>query len=149
MSGFLATLVPIAPVAYAFTSRTNRIGRSERLSRLAKEMRPSSERTLIEDVRDQLAADWALLHWAPRHRAGQGAAWTAWAATSLIFCAFVLFAVTNQPFWWTWGAYGIALIFMSAALILKGRRDRSRARWMANEREVRWIRPPVGRGGAG
>lgn len=139
----VAALVAVVPVIYGVTSSTNRLGRAERISRLASEMQPSSERTLLENVRDQLAADWALLHWAPKHRARQVSAWTAWVAAVLSFTVFVLFAATNQPFGATWGAYGVGFAFMSLALLLKGSRDRSRTRWMATEREMRWIRPPI------
>lgn len=139
----VATIGAAIPALYALTAGRHTLGKAERLTKLAQTMVPSSARTLVEDVRDELAVEWSLIQWAPRYRAKQVWSWALWVLGGLSLLIFVLFAITKQAFSWTWGSYTVALLLMGGALYVKARRDFARRSWMDSERAQRWIRPPI------
>lgn len=55
--GVVATIAAAVPASFALTTSRHRLGQAERLTKLSQSMAPSSARSLLEDVRDELAIE--------------------------------------------------------------------------------------------
>jgi hypothetical protein len=112
---------------------------AERLTAVAVQMSPSSERTLLQDMRDQYVVTWVL-----RRAGNQFQGWLVTATVLYVLgllsmVPFTLITVVNRTDGSAWWWYGAALIFISAGAGATGCRWQKRRKWVAEEKQRRWI----------
>lgn len=145
LATLLAATIPatVAAIIAIVTWAPTSLRKTERLTEIAAKMSPSSERTLVEDLRDDLVVAWALDQMAPTYPAHR-----AWSIVLFVIGGFVeliwfLLGIVTRSVWWTWGIYAIGLVLLIAGAAVWGIARQNRRGWMQRQREKRWIRLPV------
>ena len=112
---------------------------AERLTAVAVQMSPSSERTLLQDMRDQYVVTWVL------RRSGDQL--KGWRLLTNVFYGlglfalmpFTLFTIVDRTDGTAWWWYWAALIFIAAGVGASGYRWQKRRKWVSEEKARRWI----------
>ena len=134
----IGTLAAVAINAHVGTLR-----RVERLTEIATSMRSSSERQLIEDLRDDYVTAWALQQMAPSLSMRRFAAVVTYSSASVLFFVWSISAIATKydPITWWW--YAATIVAALIGILLHANRFAVRARWAREERARRWMRRPV------
>lgn len=140
-----AALIPaaVAVIIAILTSAPTSLRNTERLTDIASKMSPSSERTLVEDLRDDLVVAWALDQMAPAFSARRAWSWALLVLGALTGIIWIFVGIVTHNAWWTWVLYGVGLALLVAGSVVRGFVVQKRRAWMHNQREDRWIRLPI------
>ena len=124
------------------TTQAGMLRRTERLTGIASSMRLSSEKQLVEDLRDDYVTTWALRQMAPVLPKRRFAAIVAYVAAVIVFMVWFISALATKydPVTWWW--YGATIAFALVGVICHATRFASRAKWAREERARRWMRRP-------
>jgi hypothetical protein len=141
----LAAAIPtiLTLAAGVFNTHVGSLRKSERLGDIASKMHESSERTLIEDLRDDYATTWALKQMAPLHTRLRGATVSIYAVGGVILLVWMLISVSTEDNLFSWLLYGAGIVVVSLGYILQLHRNAKRMKWMRVERGNRYMRPPL------
>ncbi|MGY4859519.1 hypothetical protein [Cryobacterium sp. AP23] len=144
----LRTAVPafallFGPAVAVFNAHAGSLRKSERLSDIAGKMTDSSERSLIEDLRDDYATTWALKQMAPQHNGLRGATVAIYALAGVILLAWMIISASSEDNLFSWSLYAVGIVVVSVAFLLQQRRNAKRMKWMRDERGKRYMRPPL------
>ena len=132
----------IALVAIVVNTRSDSLKKAERLTGLAVAMKDSSERTLVEDLRDDYATTWALRQMAPANTTFT-VLWIVFQTMSILtFIGWGLVVFVDKDASQSWWIYAGALVLGIVAAIFAALRASRRNRWMKDERSKRWMRRP-------
>lgn len=141
----VATAIPaaVAVIIAIVTWTPTSLRKTERLTGIASKMSPSSERTLVEDLRDDLVVAWALNQMAPTYPAHRAWSFVLFVIGGFVEVIWLLAGIVTHNAWWTWAIYAIGLVLVIAGAVIWGIAMQNRRAWMRRQREERWIRQPV------
>lgn len=141
-------------VIAAMQHRADDLKKAERLTGVIKEMTPSNERQLLEELRDDHILSWALREAAPPERSlrAYSSLMVFYAVLLFVLWGFLEILLYTQwvdtlfftiPAWVPWIFYGLgAGCFIGAAVIMT-RREKHRREWTSDLRSSRAIRTPA------
>ncbi|POH63624.1 MULTISPECIES: hypothetical protein [Cryobacterium] len=127
-----------------FTANAGSLRKSERLSEIASKMDGSSERSLIEDLRDDYVTTWALKQMAPMYNGLRGIMIAVYVVAGTVLAAWLFISITHTDSFWTLLLLYVAgLVVLAIAVIIQQLRNLKRTKWMRTERSHRYMRPPL------
>lgn len=132
----------VALVVVIVNAHSDTLRKAERLAEVASRMPESSERGLVEDLRDDYVTSWALNQMAPMHIWARALSYGGYGVAGLTFTMWWAYSVTTEYASWTWWIYVVGFLILTAAVLIHGWRRASRSRWMREERANRWMRRP-------
>jgi hypothetical protein len=139
----IGALVPFILLAFARADASTNLRKAERLTEIAMKMAVSSERTLIEDLRDDYIVEWVLRERMPRQVKARNWAYFLFGSGCLALAAWLVLALLHLQSTGTNVAYGLSIILISLGYWVQTHRQTSQTKWMDEERGRRWIRPAM------
>lgn len=133
----------VGVVAVLLRAHSGTLRKAERLTELAAKMPESTERTLVEDLRNDYVTSWALSQMAPGYGTYRVKSVILYSFGGLTLFAWIVFAIVFSGALWTWWWYFAGLAFVFAGLWVEALRFRKRGTWIREERANRWMRLPM------
>ena len=133
----------VALVAVAMNARSDNMKKAERLTAISTAMSQSTERRLIEELRDDYVTNWALRQMAPAQQTLKWFTVIAYVAAVLSTLIWGFFAIVDPAASGPWLFYVLGIVLGGIGGGLQGRRRAGRNRWTREERGRRWMRQPL------
>lgn len=133
-----------AILAPRLAARSDDLKRAERLTKLLADLPPTSQRELLEQLRDDYMTVWALRQAAPtlfRLRNISRAAYYSGVLVLVVGPLWLLLTPGMQ--WWYWVCYLGGAVLLVTGIALHRRRMSRQLHWMAGELRRRGLRPPL------
>lgn len=134
--------VIVGLTAVIVNAHSDSLRKAERLTEIAAAMPDSSERRLVENLRDDYVTSWALNQMAPTHNWRRTAFVAGYVVGGFTLLMWWAYSVTTQYALWTWLLYGLGIAISAGAAVAHGKRNALRSRWIRSERSNRWMRLP-------
>jgi hypothetical protein len=139
-----ATIPAVAALAVVLVNaRSGTLRKVERLTEMLSAMRQSSERQLVEDLRDDYLTSWSLQQMAPALMARRTGAIIAYSWAAILFLIWISFAFSTQYDAVTWWWYLATILATFVGVGFHATRFAIRAKWARDERARRWMRRPI------
>lgn len=137
-------LIPsvVTLLVFAYNARGDSLRKAERLSEVADKMPESSERTVVEVLRDDYITTWALRQMAPVHAGYRVAAYSFFALGVVVTAWWINLGPEDEDEWWYDAVFLAGLLCSFAAAFVWLRRESLQRKWIQRERATRGLRVP-------